>query len=246
MFARPLLFFGRVMHHRLRPVSHAFVYPAFYVQLPLRRLATANCGVFSVNRRNLLSVRNRDHGPRDGSPLLPWIEDVLREHGLPHDGEIVLQTFPRVFGYVFNPISFWYCYDRSGALVAILAEVRNTFGGYHNYLLHQDGAPVCDGDTLRADKVFHVSPFNKINGHYRFQFQLHSAEQQAAIDYDDGEGVLLQTALYGKPQAWTVSNLFGAVLWMPLLTIGVVFRIHWQAFKLWRKGVTFYGAKPPR
>ncbi|MEN9476721.1 MAG: hypothetical protein RLZZ300_862, partial [Pseudomonadota bacterium] len=134
MNTRPQLCLGHVMHRRLRPAVNAFVYPVFYVQLPVRDLAAADCGIFSVDQRNLLSFRSQDHGPRDGSPLLPWIENLLREHGLPADGDIVLQTFPRVLGYVFNPVSFWYCHDRSGALIAILAEVNNTFGGSYSYL----------------------------------------------------------------------------------------------------------------
>ena len=103
MHVTPKLFLGHVMHRRLRPAVNAFAYPVFYVQLPLRNLAAAKCAVFSIDRRNLLSFHCQDHGPRDGSPLLPWIENLLTEHGLPNDGEIMLQTFPRVLGYVFNP-----------------------------------------------------------------------------------------------------------------------------------------------
>lgn len=245
MFARPLLFFGRVMHHRLRPVAHAFIYPAFYVQLPLRRLATANCGVFSINRWNILSVFSKDHGPRDGRPLLPWIETILREHGLPDGGEIVLQTFPRVLGYVYNPVSFWYCHDRTGALVAVLAEVRNRSGGEHNYLLHLGGAPIGDGESLIAEKVLHASPFNKTEGSYRFRFRLRDETQEVSIDYDDGQGPLLFTSLYGKPMAWGQSALLGAFVWLPLFTVGVVVRMYWQTFRLWRKGLPFQGAKRP-
>ena len=101
---QPRLCLGQVMHRRLRPVVHGFVYPVFFVQLPLRRLASATGPVFSIDRFNLLSFHNRDHGPRDGSPLLPWIEERLAAQGLPCDGEIVLQTFPRVLGWVFNPV----------------------------------------------------------------------------------------------------------------------------------------------
>ena len=147
----PQLFLGQVMHRRLRPAVNAFVYPVFYVHLPLRNLAAANCGIFSLERANLLSFYQRDHGPRDGSPLLPWVQQLLREHGLPDDGEITLQTFPRVCGIVFNPVSFWFCRNRAGALIAVLAEVSNTFGGRHNYLLHNaDGAPLRDAQELRA------------------------------------------------------------------------------------------------
>lgn len=244
MQAVPKLCLGHVMHRRLRPAVNAFVYPVFYVQLPVRDLASAQCALFSIDRRNLLSFHSRDHGQRDGSPLLPWIEALLAEHGLPNDGEIVLQTFPRVLGFVFNPVSFWYCHDRSGQRVAILAEVNNTFGGTHSYLLHRRGEPLADGDELSAEKCFHVSPFNDIAGGYRFRFQLEQAMQRCRIDYDDAEGELLLTAIAGRPQPWSAVALLKALLRMPFLTLGVVARIHWQALRLWLKGVPFRGAHP--
>lgn len=244
MNTRPHLCLGHVMHRRLRPKVNAFVYPVFYVQLPVRDLAAAKCGIFSVDQPNLLSFRSQDHGPRDGSPLLPWIEGLLRQHGLPADGEIVLQTFPRVLGYVFNPVSFWYCHDRSGALIAILAEVNNTFGGTHSYLLHRHGEPLHDGEEMTATKLFHVSPFNEVEGGYRFRFHLQRAVQLARIDYDDAEGELLLTSISGKPRDWSAAALLGAFLRIPLLTLGVMARIHWQALKLWLKGVPFRGAHP--
>ncbi|BAL27529.1 DUF1365 domain-containing protein [Azoarcus sp. KH32C] len=239
---RPQLFFGHVMHRRLRPKVNDFAYPVFYVQLPLRDLASANCGVFSVDRANLLSFRSEDHGPRDGSPLLPWICGLLREHGLPDDGEIVLQTFPRVFGYVFNPVSFWYCHARDGRLVAILVEVNNTFGGTYGYVLHRQGQPLADGEELHAEKVLHVSPFNEVRGGYRFRFHLERAVQVARIDYDDAEGELLRTSISGSPRPWSPASLLSALLRMPFLTLGVIARIHWQALRLWLKGVPFHGA----
>jgi DUF1365 family protein len=244
MPARPRLLIGHVMHRRLRPVVNAFTYPVFYIQLPVADLAAAKCAIFSVDRSNILSFQQKDHGPRDGSPLLPWIQSLLREHGLPADGEITLQCFPRVFGYVFNPVSFWLCRNRMSELIAILAEVRNTFGGHHSYLLHNpDGAPLRDGQVLHANKAFHVSPFCEIEGGYRFRFHLQGNYQIARIDYDDAEGELLRTSILGKPLAWSTRALLGAFLRMPLLTAGVMARIHWQALKLWLKGVRFYGRK---
>ena len=166
---------------------------------------------------------------------------------MPHDGEIVLQTFPRVLGYVFNPVSFWFCYDRAGALIAVLAEVNNTFGGRHAYLLHNpDGSPLRDGQEFTADKAFHVSPFCVIEGGYRFRFKLERAVPRVHIDYDDAEGELLLTAISGRPRAWSTSALLGALARMPLLTFGVILRIHWQALKLWLKGVPFRGARLPQ
>jgi len=234
------------MHRRLRPVVNAFVYPVFYVRLPLRRLETVRCGLFSLDRFNLFSFHRRDHGRRDGSPLLPWIEGLLAEYGLPHDGEIVLQTFPRLLGFVFNPVSFWFCHHADGRLIAILAEVNNTFGGTHSYLLHRDGETLTDGDELRAEKIFHVSPFNEIVGGYRFRFRLERSVHQACIDYDDGDGELLLTSISGRPRPWSAGVLFGAFLRMPWMTLGVVVRIHWQALKLWINGVPFRGAHPSR
>lgn len=244
MHAQPKLCLGHVMHRRLRPVVNAFVYPVFYVQLPLRKLESSACALFSIDRHNLLSFHRRDHGPRDGSALLPWIEKLLVAKGLPNDGEIVLQTFPRVLGYVFNPVSFWYCHNRSGQLIAILAEVNNTFGGMHSYLLHKWGESIADGDELQTDKLFHVSPFNEIEGGYRFRFQLERAVQLCCIDYDDADGELLLTSISGKPQVWSAGALLKAFLRMPFLTLGVIVRIHWQALKLWLKGVPFRGTHP--
>ncbi len=245
MATRPQLFLGHVMHRRLRPAENAFVYPVFYVQLPVHQLETAACGIFSIDRWNLLSLHSRDHGRRDGSPLLPWIEEQLRAAGLPADGEIILQTFPRVLGFVFNPVSFWFCHDRAGALIAILAEVNNTFGGTHSYLLHNpDGAPLADGQQLQAGKRFHVSPFCTVKGGYRFRFRRAGKVEVAHIDYDDAEGPLLLTLISGQPDEWTSAALWRAFLRMPLLTFGVITRIHWQALKLWLKKVPFYGVHP--
>lgn len=245
MNANPRLLVGKVMHRRLRPSVNAFVYPVFYVQLPLRNLAAAKCPIFAIDRGNLLSFHQKDHGPRDGSSLLAWIESLLRERGLPHDGEIVLQTFPRIFGYVFNPVSFWFCHDAHGALIAVLVEVNNTFGGRHHYLLHNPaGSPLRDGQELRADKALHVSPFCDVAGGYRFRFHLDRPVALARIAYDDGNGELLLTSISGKPRAWSAAALLGAFLRMPLLTPGVIARIHWQALKLWAKGVPFRGARP--
>lgn len=247
MTDHPQLLVGRVMHCRLHPVHNSFIYPVFFVHLPLRNLDAANNAIFSVDRFNLLQFNTRDHGPRDGSDLLLWIQALLREHGLPDDGEITLQCFPRVLGYAFNPVSFWFCRDKKRDLIAVLAEVRNTFGGHYCYLLHnEDGAAIEDGQELSTEKVFHVSPFCRIEGAYRFRFHINRSEPLVCIDYDDDAGPLLMTALSGKPMPWSSSALLGALLKMPLLTFGVMLRIHWQAFKLWRKGVPFHGANPPQ
>lgn len=246
MLAQPRLFFGRVYHARLHPVLHRFSYPVFYVQLPLQNLRAAENAIFSIDRFNILQLKRRDHGPRDGSDLLAWIQTRLRERGLVADGEITLQCFPRVLGYAFNPASFWLCRNRAGALIAVLIEVRNTFGGHHCYLVHNpDGAPLREGEQFSAQKIFHVSPFFRVEGTYRFRFFFERAVNSIHIDYSAAAGDLLTTSISGKAAAWSCAALLQALVKMPLLTFGVMLRIHWQALRLWLKGVTFYGATPP-
>lgn len=241
----PQLFLGQVMHRRLRPAVNAFVYPVYFCRLPLRSLESAGNAVFSLNRFNLLSFHFVDHGARDGSHLLPWITARLAEAGVVADGEIVLQCFPRVLGYVFNPVSFWFCHNGAGQLVAVLAAVSNTFGGQHDYLIrHADGSPLGDGDTLTADKAFHVSPFCEVCGSYRFRFHQHDDRVLVRIDYADADGDLLHTAISGASRPWSPVSLLAAFCRVPWLTAGVVARIHWQALRLWLKRVPFFGAHP--
>jgi DUF1365 family protein len=233
---------GQVMHARLRPAPHRFVYPVFYVRLDLARLDACNSRWFGVDRWRPLSIRSRDYGPRDGSSLELWMRALLREHDIDADGEIWLQTFPRVAGYVFNPVSFWQCHDRQGQLRAVLAEVNNTFGESHRYLLRlgaDDGA----GASAVAPKHIHVSPFCQVQGHYRFRFRLGGASHCTGIDYHDLDGLLLRTSLSGRPAPMTDRALLGALLRYPLLGLGIIVRIHWQALKLWRKRVPFF-SKP--
>ena len=132
--APALLIHGHVMHERLRPARNRFVYPVFYVRLNLSRLDELNSPLFGIDRWRPISLRTRDYGPRDGSSLTGWMRATLADAGIDADGEIWLQTFPRIFGFAFNPVSFWYCYDRQENLRAVLAEVNNTFGvTYHQY-----------------------------------------------------------------------------------------------------------------
>ncbi|WP_291992421.1 DUF1365 domain-containing protein [Candidatus Accumulibacter sp. ACC003] len=246
------LFFGQVMHHRLRPAVNRFVYPVYFCLLPVARVEQAASALFSVNRWNLFSFHFADHGARDGSHPLPWIKSLLQRAGISADGEIWLQCFPRLLGFVFNPISLWFCHDRAGQLLAVLAEVSNTFGERHNYLLaHADGRPIRDGETLEQRKVFHVSPFIDVAGHYRFRFHWRAGADGAAarrltrIDYGDAAGDLLHTAISGKAAALASGPLLKAFFHLPLLTLGIVLRIHWQALKLWCKRVPFFRKPEP-
>lgn len=236
------------MHARHWPVMHRFAYPIAWVRLPLSRLDTLGNALFGVERARLFSFRNRDHGARDGSPLLPWIQDLLARHGLAAscDGEVVLQTFPRLFGFVFNPVSFWYCHDRDGALRAVLCEVSNTFGERHNYLVaHPDARPITNGDRFRSSKVFHVSPFFPVRGEYEFRFVQRGTISSVSIDLFDGGRHQLTTRLSGRSGALSPAALGRVALRFPLMTLGVVFRIHWQALKLFAKRVPFHRKPVP-
>jgi DUF1365 family protein len=189
-----------------------------------------------------------DYGPRDDSDLATWVRNTLAQAQLPEfNGEIVLQTFPRVLGYVFNPISLWFVYDQAGVLRAVICEVSNTFGERHNYLVaHTDARPIRADDCLTARKLLHVSPFCEIKGHYRFRFSEHAGRWTTAIDYYDGPETadrLLLTSISGAPQPLNATTTLRAFLRYPLFTLGVMARIHWQAVRLWLKRVPWF-AKP--
>jgi hypothetical protein len=242
----PALVEGQVMHRRTRPAQNAFTYPAFCLRLPLSRLEELPALGIARNRRGVLSFDDRDHGARDGSPLLPWIRAVLAREGIDAPGEVVLHAFPRVLGYVFNPVSFWVCHDAAGQVAAVLAEVNNTFGERHHYVVaHPDGRPIADGDTLVARKVFHVSPFCDVRGRYAFRFHFGPERWLARIDYfdDDGDVPLIATSISGAARPLTRQGARSLLMRYPAFTAGVVARIHWQAAKLWAKRVPFF-AKP--
>lgn len=252
--SQALIGFGEVRHTRLRPARNAFRYPAYFLRLPVRQLdvALSKQRWLSHNRWNLFSFYDRDHGDQEvsGAILSPlqWIEEVLQREGITDaTGPIWLQAFPRVLGYVFNPVSFWFCHRADGALRAIVCEVRNTFGERHCYLLDQaDGTPLKWGVELTTRKVFHVSPFCKIEGDYRFRFLDAKGRTVARIDYDDAQGPLLLTSIGGELEALTDRTLLRAFFRFPLFTFGVIGRIHWQALKLWIKRIPFISKpKPP-
>ena len=242
----PLIGFGQVRHTRLRPSRNAFNYPTYFLMLPMRSMLLHGSGALAHNRPAPLSFFDRDHG--DGrTSALGWLDEVLQREGVDDaDGEIWLHTYPRVLGYTFNPVSFWYCHKSDGSLRAILVEVHNTFGERHCYLLD---APQY-GRELKADKVFHVSPFCTLEGGYRFRF-MRSIEAGldrtvARIDYDDSTGPLLETSVGGTLEPVSAASLRKAFWAYPAMTFGVIARIHWQALKLWRKRVPFVSKpKPP-
>ena len=231
------------MHERVRPVLHRFVYPVFYVRVNLARLPELNSAWFGINRWRPAAIRTSDYGARDGSDLQQWMRALLRNAGVSADGEIWLQTFPRLFGFAFNPVSFWYCHRTDGALAAIVVEVNNTFGERHCYLLA--GPELAYGRELRARKVFHVSPFCQIEGGYRFRFTRTAHRTVARVDHDDDAGPLLQTSVSGHLAALTPASVRQAFFGMPLMTLGVLLRIHSHALQLWLKRVPFVSKPAP-
>ena len=241
----PMLGFGQVRHTRLKPAHNAFAYPTYFLMLPMRAMQQHGSGVLRHNRPGLLSFFDRDHGDGRGNAV-QWLDELLLREGVADaTGEIWLHTYPRVLGYTFKPVSFWYCHTRDGSLRAIVVEVNNTFGERHCYLLNTPSY----GQELRADKVFHVSPFCTLEGGYRFRFMrsAHQGVQKtvARIDYDDAIGPLLKTSVSGTLQPVTRGGLRKALWAYPAMTFGVVARIHWQAFKLWLKNVPFISKPRP-
>ncbi len=237
---------GQVMHERLRPTNNRFVYPVFCFRLNLARLADIKIMGFGINCLRPVSIYTADYGPKDGSNLEQWMRDLLVQYDIDADGEIWLHTFPRVLGFVFNPVSFWYCYDRQGGLRAVLAEVNNTFGETHQYLITSHNQQCIDSNTrLECIKMMHVSPFCEVQGHYEFGFRDTAQTAWVGIDYFDPDGLLIKTSVGGNREALNQQTLWRALLAQPLLTIGVFARIHWQAFHLWRKKVPFFSKPLP-
>ncbi|URF07422.1 DUF1365 domain-containing protein [Cupriavidus campinensis] len=241
-----LLLRCRVMHDRLRPARNRFAYPVFCLRIDIDGLPALQQWWFGIDRRRPFSLHTRDYGPRDGTSLGKWIRPRLAALGLPDDGPIWLQTTPRIFGYVFNPVSFWYCYDKAGALRALVAEVNNTFGDHHAYLVTAPDLGVIHSRTVLATrKRLHVSPFNTVQGHYAFQVRETESTAYAGIDYYDDNGLVLRTSIGGHKSPLTLGRMLLAVARQPWAAIAVIVRIHWQAFRLWRMSVPFHGKHPP-
>ncbi|QYY34094.1 DUF1365 domain-containing protein (plasmid) [Cupriavidus pinatubonensis] len=237
----------RVMHERLRPARHRFVYPTFCLRVDIDALPNLRRWWFGVDHPRLVSLYTRDYGPRDGTGLGRWIRPRLADLGLPDDGPIWLQTSPRIFGYAFNPVSFWYCYDKAGALRALVADVNNTFGDHHAYLVTAPDLGAIQASTVLATrKCLHVSPFNTVQGHYAFQVRETDDVAHVGIDYyDDSGGLVLRTSIGGRKAPLTLGGMMTILASQPWAAIAVIVRIHWQALRLWRMSVPFHGKQPP-
>jgi uncharacterized protein len=237
---------AKIFHERMRPRNNRFGYGALYCLVPLGELSARRRGPVALNRFGLFSIREGDYGEPGESPAV-HIRKILDEHGLGEaDGEVKLMTLPRVLGYGFNPVSFWLCHDRDGGLRAVLAEVNNTFGERHSYLCcHDDHRAIAGGDRIRARKAFHVSPFLAVEGQYVFRFALDADRAAIAIDLEDGDGLLLRTSVAGRLMPLTRGTLWATLLRNPLYPVKVIGLIHYQAVKLFLKGLHHFRKPPP-
>lgn len=230
---------GKVMHGRLFPKKNRFVYGIYYLALNVSDLESLPC---AYNRFGLLSFYDKDHGRCDGSALEPWAREILKSYGLEHvNGEIMLVCMPRIFGYVFNPVSFWLCHDEKSDLRAVLCEVNNTFGERHTYVCaREDGGVIGQDDLLYGQKVFHVSPLLEREGSYRFRFAYNEKSFGAFIDYFDEEGrEKLVTSLVGQFEDLSSASLKKVFWRYPLIPFKAIVLIHWQAAKLLSRGIRY-------
>jgi DUF1365 family protein len=231
------LYFGRVMHTRVAPFKHQFEYRVFSVFLDIDRLQELPemSRLFSHNKFNLFGFYDTDHGAKDGVGLRTWIESELKESGIVETPKTIkLFCYPRILGYVFNPLSIFYCYDERDRLMALLYEVSNTFGERHLYVakanITKDSVLI---EPHAQEKVFYVSPFFEVKGDYLFRVKKPERQISLRIELSDHGQPLLFTAVSGDRRTLKTSSLLKACFKYPLMTFKVIGAIHWEALRLW-------------
>jgi DUF1365 family protein len=234
------LYFGDVMHARLKPLGHRFSYRVMSLLIDLDRLDLADhqSRLFGVNRAALYSFNEADHGMRDGSSLRDYVQRCAAERGIDlAGGRVLLLCYPRLLGFTFNPLSAYFCYHANGELALIIYEVRNTFGDIHAYVL-----PVVPGEISAAgvrqqqDKLFYVSPFIEMAMRYHFRVSPPGDSVKLRILETDDGGPLLAATFHGRRRALTTTALLRSFFSLPLVTLKIVAAIHWEALRLWLKG----------
>ena len=241
------LYAGLVTHHRRRPRDHRLAYSIYSLLLDLDEVGALDrvLRLFSLDRFNLFSFHRRDRGDGSGRNLRGQVEEAMRGAGVePDGGKILLLTMPRLLGFAFNPLSVFYCFRRSGGLAAVMWEVDNTFGERHAYMLPVEGAG--DSEIVQGcGKEFHVSPFLNMDLDYRFRLRAPGDRLSLVIEVSDPAGLLLTARYQARREALTDANLLRRFFATPLLTLRVLGGIHWEALKLWRKGIGLRPKPPP-
>ncbi|MFP1631224.1 DUF1365 domain-containing protein [Zhengella sp. ZM62] len=247
--AAATLYAGQVMHHRLKPFGHRFTYGVTSLVIDIDRLDEAGglSPLFGVNRAAPVSFQASDH-LRDGfATLRSQADTLLARAGVPEPAaRILLMTYPRVFGHVFNPISTWFCHAADGRLIAVIYAVSNTFGGHHDYVV-----PVAPGELSPAGlrqnqpKLFHVSPFISMDAHYHFRVMPPGREARLRIHETEHGTPVLAATFNGTARALNTATVAALLLTMPFMTLKVIGGIHWEALKLWLKGARFHSSPPP-
>ncbi len=240
------LYIGRTVHERRQPFSHRFNYRIASLMIDLERLGDAAglSRLFSVERFNLYSFFERDHGARDGSPLIDWAREQFEAAGLAiGDARVRLLCAPRVLGYVFNPLSIYFAEDReTNALKGVIYQVHNTFGDAHAYV-----AP-CTGETAErqaADKVFHVSPFFDVGGRYEFTLRAPDERFKLSIFKERTNGSDFMATMAMNRADLTTATLAGLFASQPFSTLKTISAIHFEALKLWTKGAKYHSRPEP-
>jgi len=232
------IYSGFITHRRFKPKRHFFSYKTFSLLIDLNEIENLGKKInfFSHNRFNILSFYDADHGPRDGSPLIPWVKKTLAEAKINiRSGTIKLLCYPRFFGYAFNPLSIFYCYDENLKLKAILYEVKNTYNEQHTYVF--SALPSSNLILHKCDKKFYVSPFMEMKTFYNFRLLNPEKILNVFIKQSDEEGTLLTACQVGKKIEMSSKNLLFQFLKHPLMSFKVILAIHFEALRLWIKGV---------
>ena len=232
------IYSGFVTHRRFKPKRHFFTYKTFSLLIDLQEIENLGRKIkfFSYNKFNILSFYDVDHGPRDGSCLVNWVKNILADAKINiGSGTIKLLCYPRIFGYVFNPLSIFYCYDENLHLKAILYEVKNTFNEQHTYIF--SASPTSNLILHKCDKKFYVSPFMEMKTFYNFRLLNPGKIINIFIKQSDSEGTLLTACQVGEKIEMSSKNLLFQFLKHPLMSFKVIMAIHFEALRLWVKGV---------
>ena len=244
MIKNSFIYSGNVVHKRFKPKVHYFKYKVFSLLIDLSEIESMekNLKIFSFNKFNIISFYNKDHGARDGSSIKDWVINNLKKNNIDtNDIKIKLLCYPRIFGYVFNPLSVFYIYDKNLNLISILYEVKNTFGEQHTYIFktgirHNLLKHMCK-------KKFHVSPFIEMNCIYFFRILKPGNKISVIIDQNDEDGKILYASQDGIKSELTNVNLIKSYLKHPLMTFKIILAIHFEAFRIWTKGIKFIKKK---